>query len=422
MKKIVFLAFLAWTGLFAQQQPVAFQWLDSGTDAALSDVYCISADTVVVVGYRKVLRTVDGGTHWDSVQMPVEDYFMKLHFVDSRTGYILGRRYVLKTLDGGLHWQTIRADSVNARRTADYLSVLNTDTVFIIRSDTALWMTPDGGNHWQSVRIPDSGNVNTVQFLNAQTGFLTLETLDHVYLLRTDDTARTWQPVDTLPIPVNYTLDMDILSPDTMYISHWSGIIKSVDGGHQWTEILRDTTGMEYNGAILSTVVPSYRHIWSVGFMPLICREYPVFIYHNPDGGDSFDRVEFYAENSIDDYGRNNMFTGLHFADTLTGYVVGLHGKILKISQGQIFDVPAWLQNYFVVYPNPASGVLHFKYPEDQTIDLALADNNGRMIRPFAPLNGPSMDISRLKPGFYTLLVRYRNRIFGIDVIINNRE
>jgi len=426
MKKYFILLIFIWAGLysrlFAQSRVPDFQQLDSGTDRTLNDIFCISPDTVVAVGDSIILRTMDGGNQWDSLALPVYDYFRKVRFADTSIGYVIGDHYVLKTTDGGRHWHTVM-DSVMTGRTTylgPNISLLGTDSIFVIRTDTTVLMSSDGGINWQFLQVPDSAKIYTMQFINSSTGFLTAETFSHSYLLRTENAGQTWQLLDTLPANTHGPKEMDIISFDTIYISHFSGILKTTDGGHHWREIMLDSIGMPYNGNALSTVLPSSRQIWSVGFLPLICTEYPIFIFHNPNGGDDYHHVELYEENNIDNYGRTNMFNSIHFADTLTGYVVGRNGKILKISDGTIFNVPEHILKLFSVYPNPVSHILHIDFPANESSDFALADNTGKIIRPFSPLTKHDLDIHRLKPGPYMLLIRYKGQIFGIRILVKN--
>ena len=103
MKKIFFLWMtLGWlSAIYAQ-------WIqqNSGTSHYLNDVYCITSDTVIVVGTAgTILRTTNGGDQWNVIPSPTNERLTCIKFADSQTGYITGwYGTLLKTSDGGQTW------------------------------------------------------------------------------------------------------------------------------------------------------------------------------------------------------------------------------------------------------------------------------------------------------------------------------
>lgn len=73
--------------------PLFAQWVpqNSGTTANLNDVYCITADFVVLVGDNGTfLKTTDGGANWIAKTSGTTYKLKKIQFANSTTGYAVG--------------------------------------------------------------------------------------------------------------------------------------------------------------------------------------------------------------------------------------------------------------------------------------------------------------------------------------------
>ncbi len=109
MKKQIFYLFL-WLAI-----PMQAQWIQQNSDTTenLNDVYCISADTVVVVGNNAtILRTTNGGTDWLSISNPASVNLHQVEFAGTQTGYAIGDNgTLLKTTDSGVSWQTLTTNT-----------------------------------------------------------------------------------------------------------------------------------------------------------------------------------------------------------------------------------------------------------------------------------------------------------------------
>jgi photosystem II stability/assembly factor-like uncharacterized protein len=95
-----------------------WQKLNSGTLAWLHAVQFLDADTGFVAGSNgTLLATNDGGRLWRKLPLPVTDTIRDVHFVDRSNAWMLcdrgkhgsGRNasYLLRTVDGGLTWSSV---------------------------------------------------------------------------------------------------------------------------------------------------------------------------------------------------------------------------------------------------------------------------------------------------------------------------
>ena len=71
-----------------------FEQLESGTTSELRDVHFINRDTGFVIGRNgTLLRTEDGGNHWQPIDLGVTDLLQHIDFPDESVGYRVSRVY-----------------------------------------------------------------------------------------------------------------------------------------------------------------------------------------------------------------------------------------------------------------------------------------------------------------------------------------
>ncbi|HKV94129.1 MAG TPA: hypothetical protein VJW20_16385 [Candidatus Angelobacter sp.] len=98
-----------------RSEPGSGQWQQqvSGTDVQLRGVSAVSHDVVWASGAKgTVLRTVDGGDHWQKVSVPDAEAldFRDVQAFDAKTAFVLSigpgeQSRIYKTADGGKTWQ-----------------------------------------------------------------------------------------------------------------------------------------------------------------------------------------------------------------------------------------------------------------------------------------------------------------------------
>lgn len=192
----------------------------SGTTALLQAVSAPSGRVAWVSGHRAaVLRTTDGGTTWQAIEVPGAAgdslEFRDVYAVDADVAYLLAagpgsRSRIYKTTDGR-HWelQFTNADSGAFYDCFDFWSATHgiamSDAVggrFLVRR------TADGGTHW---RLPSVDSLPAAQ--EGEGGFAASGTCvialagrftwigtgaaDTARVLRSEDGGRTWQAATT---------------------------------------------------------------------------------------------------------------------------------------------------------------------------------------------------------------------------------
>jgi photosystem II stability/assembly factor-like uncharacterized protein len=83
------------------------QWVpqNSGTTNILYSVCFTDANTGYIGGSDShLLKTLDGGTTWDTTYTLAGPGFNSVFFTDANTGYAAGEGFLFKTIDAGLTW------------------------------------------------------------------------------------------------------------------------------------------------------------------------------------------------------------------------------------------------------------------------------------------------------------------------------
>jgi photosystem II stability/assembly factor-like uncharacterized protein len=120
-----------------------------------------------------VLRTVDGGVNWDSLEINSSS-LSAVHFMDPDTGIVAGLSMnIFRTTDGGFSWDSIPSGLTNTYFGSQCLYFVDTQNGWLAGS--AYWMTrvlktDDGGLSWDSLTTLGTG-VNSIFFVNDSIGW-----------------------------------------------------------------------------------------------------------------------------------------------------------------------------------------------------------------------------------------------------------
>jgi photosystem II stability/assembly factor-like uncharacterized protein len=231
-----------WASSVATLTPTPTAALVQG--GGLTSIHMVNATTgwaegPVVKGWR-VLRTSDGGTHWQDVTPPGVSALageLPAYFLNASVAWVAapegdgGTLLFFRTTDGGQTWQ--QKGSLQSVSPA-YLSFVNAQDGWALAdlngatgNETAtLYRTTDGGGTWVQVSstgippekgtIPFAGTKRGLTFLNASTGWLTGFSNVGLLLYVTHDAGVTWQQ-QTLPLPSGVTEEQLEIIPPTFF-------------------------------------------------------------------------------------------------------------------------------------------------------------------------------------------------------------
>ncbi|MFX1484572.1 MAG: YCF48-related protein [Promethearchaeota archaeon] len=178
-------------------------------------------------------------TTWELLE---SDYpngeFRDVSFVNETHGWIVGKEtssfssdaIVLFTDDGGDSWH------VQYNRSSEYfknMDIIEERIIWVTGSSGNLFYTLDCGNSWNESNVMGAiGGMSTVKFINRTHGW----TASNGVLYGTTDCGQTWTNVSGWTFSSDLPRMMQVLSPQDIWASGYSGIYHSADGGESWEQ------------------------------------------------------------------------------------------------------------------------------------------------------------------------------------------
>ncbi len=415
MKKIFFLWMtLGWL------TAINAQWIEqnSGTTHYLNDVYCISEDTVVVVGnYGTILRTTNGGTQWNTISCPTTEHLNRVKFADAQTGYIAGEHdTLLKSTDAGQTWQSLNT-GYNNNFTA--VSCVSADTVYIGGFDELILKTTDGGLSWTTEHTGGWHHIKDIQMINDTLGYAVSDTA-HGKIYKKSNANNQWHEIGNIESDFNA---LYMLSDQEGVFLNEFEFLKTLDGGNSFISITSPS---------FDTVVPcpydiyatDMNQIWIVGYVCTISasndsgRIVKYSLNNDPNTG-YINQIEVAETNNY------NVLHAITFYNNV-GYVVG-YGTIYKNTTGQNYfpgggDVAEISKEIFSISPNPAKNQVFINLKDNKIqypVQYHIVDLEGKELTPFMALQtGKPIDVSRLTKGIYLIQVQNQGQIYTQKLLI----
>jgi photosystem II stability/assembly factor-like uncharacterized protein len=329
-----------------------------------------------------IIHTSNGGTNWTVQNSNTKAFLHDVFFLNKRLGWTLGWNgynpqppywsYILKTTDGGVHWDTSFYPMENVFLRKVYFQ----DSLhgFLGGATKNLLRTTDAGANWIDVQI-DSLNVmnfpvTNFAFYNNDYGYAVGGITDICGLIwRTTNRGVRWAPIIVSPEPNIQMIFLDSLrilgfGGDNEY---GSSIVTTSNSGANWKYISLEIFG-------LPTVLASrdLKDLWgSVGYSR-------IFIL-SQDSGKTFAQVPTPDTAVIND---------IVFPDKMHGFAVGEEGRILKFNSSTVGIVNhnSIVSKSFELnqnYPNPFNPgtTISYEIGSNSYVVLKIFDITGREIK-----------------------------------------
>jgi photosystem II stability/assembly factor-like uncharacterized protein len=137
----------------------------------VQDFYFKNANTGLVCGNLGILRkTSNGGYNWNNVNIPVGGYlydFRNLSFIDTNIGYtVSGSRKVFKTTDYGSNWDSLL--SIPSDITTHHICFSSGIKGWVVGTQYDVFHTSNGGLNWYP---QGGGGGSVILFINASIGW-----------------------------------------------------------------------------------------------------------------------------------------------------------------------------------------------------------------------------------------------------------
>jgi photosystem II stability/assembly factor-like uncharacterized protein len=200
-----------------------------------NDIYFLDADTGFIVNdYGGIRRTTDGGLSWDGYY----DLYAStnaIFFTDNRNGFVVGDYgLIYYTNDAGSYWRSLTTVETHPFDNAFFL---DKDTGFVMSFYSRLFKTIDGGDSWTRLKTDEFHDpYYEIVFTDNKTGFIPGE---NDGIMKTTDGGMSWNYIYTGFDEANSSYSsLCFPSKDTAYIMGHNHVLRSIDAGDTWAEVL----------------------------------------------------------------------------------------------------------------------------------------------------------------------------------------
>ena len=259
-----------------------------------------------------IARTDDGGESWRwQVETP-SNHLFGVHFLDDEKGFAVGWKTAVVTTDAGQNWTVI--DSLQGHD----VQFVDAQTGWVsgnLNGKRWLYKTTDGGDQWDKAYNFGQDVINDFIFSDRDHGWVISATEKLSKLFATMNGGLTWEMLAEFPFAL---YDIDFVSTSTGWLSGSGGrIFRTDDGGKTWIKQREVEETLTTNLLDIDFVDEQYG--WATGFLGLILA--------TTDGGQTW--IEQNRTIWIDD-----QFNAVQFLNRKEGWVVGLIGTILHTTDG----------------------------------------------------------------------------------------
>jgi photosystem II stability/assembly factor-like uncharacterized protein len=191
--------------------------------------WAVGRDEFFGGGQGRIVRSTDGGRHWQVQYTAPGAYMEGVEVVDAQTVLALGQippsaRFILRTTDGGQTWNDV-APSQAVFMDTDFVDA---NTGWVVGGK--IHKTTDGGQSWTEQFTPPD-LLYSVSFGDALHGWAVGW---GPTLLRTTDGGQTWTP-QAVNTATNALFAVEALGPDAAWISGGDGFVaRTANGGQSW--------------------------------------------------------------------------------------------------------------------------------------------------------------------------------------------
>lgn len=262
--------------------------------------------------YSGINTTVDGGENWDQISSVVTaKYLTKIKFVNPDTGYIVGGNgdtyggFILKTTDAGTSWSKLNT-GIDSYWITD-MSLPDEKTILTVGNYGQILKSTDGGSSWVKQNSNTQENIHSVNFLDAETGYVFG---DNGTILKTDDGGISWKKQES---PTGQHLYSAFFKDAN------TGYVVSYDWNIDSCTLLLTTTdgGLNWKKKSIGRLRSPNKIVFVNQDTAFVAGDFGG-ILKTTDGGKTWQ----------ESYHHGNSYADLFFSDENTGYVLGEDGEI----------------------------------------------------------------------------------------------
>ncbi|HRB01466.1 MAG TPA: YCF48-related protein [Ignavibacteria bacterium] len=300
--------FILFTNIYSQSG-----WINqiSGVTTNLNSVKFVNSQTGWCVGDSgKILKTTNGGLYWNPQFSGFHYNLRALNFPSIDTGYIAGDSGIfLKTINGGDNW--FRLNSVMSKINFSSVFFLNNNEGYLGGNYSKLFRTTNGGVDWDSIDY-EGDFIKSIFFINIYKGWI----INGYYILGTEQVKKTYDG------GLNWIVQYGTIRLNSIFF---------IDSFIGWTVGYGSTYRTKTGGDVWSQCI-----LCNLGEVSSV-----FFINDNIGWLTSYGSIRSTTNGGSNwvnypNLQNTQMKHDIVFTDSLTGWVVGDSGTILKTTTGGI--------------------------------------------------------------------------------------
>lgn len=309
--------------------------LNMGNNFDFNDVDFVSADTGWAVGLNgRISKTVDGGNTWVDQGITSTQAFTVVKMIDGNLGYVAGEGGMFyKTIDGGTTWNNIGAGT---SQNALAMFWRNANEGWISFTNGVIKKTIDGAQNWINCSFTNGTfGVTSIHMKDSLNGVGATNQAD---IVRTTNGGQTWVGTNNFG---NQHIAVSFYGTQTgVFVGYYGCIQRSTDGGATLQSIAGGNNYYHYNKIKFTDTQNGY------------CIGEGGKVLKTTNGGQQWTVLNANTAAELYD---------LSFVNTNVGYVVGTTGIIRKTTNGgttwtNISGIPSNTDLYSVHFINQNVG------------------------------------------------------------------
>ena len=133
----------------------------------ISSVIFVNASIGFCAGNNMILKTIDGGKTWTEYSIEnLGGKMMQVHFINPQKGYVVGLfNKIVKTEDGGAHWNMVSPQSGMS-----YYAISEAKGATYVSGQGNIIKSTNGGDSWTTLTGSPS-DIFAIHFINENKGF-----------------------------------------------------------------------------------------------------------------------------------------------------------------------------------------------------------------------------------------------------------
>lgn len=194
-------------------------------------VFFTSRQVGYLGGVDDIFKTTNGGYNWTSYNAYGNNLnFEHIQFINQNTGLAIGNNLysqgqIFKTTNAGLNW---------SRKLLDVNEVLNINCIgnfiFVSGGRGTFFRSTDTGENWQKIYRSDTDSYRGISFLNVNTGYLAGEGASGI--IKTTNGGYNWTAV---PGMFDTVERIQFITDSLGYLAKSYAVLKTTNGGNNWS-------------------------------------------------------------------------------------------------------------------------------------------------------------------------------------------